>query len=240
MAMKKAILITGAGTGIGRETALLFAEKGQDVILVGRRLDKLQEVAALIKTKTLVIKTDMKNSKDVQALAQKVKSEFPNLGFIVNNAALFIPKSLEKTSEQEWKDTFETNVIGPALLIKELVGHLKEGSVVINIASTAGLRPLEGMMAYSTSKAALIHLTQSLALTYAARKISFHVICPGVVDTPIHGARDSVNLKEMAALHPLNAVGEPIDVARAVYFLATESRWMTGVVLPVDGGISLT
>ena len=121
------------------------------------------------------------------------------------------------------------------------------GNTTVNVASTAGLRPIAGMSPYTTSKGALISLTQSLALELAADQIRVHCVCPGVVETPIHitDKMDEMTKKSLrenwSKMHPLGRGGRPEDVAYGIYSLcAPGSEWLTGVVLPVDGGISLT
>ncbi|MBK9294031.1 MAG: SDR family oxidoreductase [Oligoflexia bacterium] len=239
---KQAVLITGAGSGIGEATAKLFSQNGHDVILVGRRLEKLNKVAKSLKTKAYVFKCDISNVSQVRKLSSEIKKKCPHLGILVNNAACFEQISFQKTSQKLWSQMLNTNLMGPVNLIYELIDLLikNKNSSVVNVASTAGLRPLSGMIAYSTTKAALIHLTQSLALEYANVNVKFHAVCPGVVDTPIHKGNRKEDLKEMGKWHPLGRVGTSEEVANAIYYLACQASWMTGVVLPVDGGISLT
>lgn len=241
MNKKPAVLITGAGTGIGEATALLFSKHGHDIVLVGRRLDKLKKVANKLKTKAFVYSCDISSLKDVLALTKDVSKKCPHLGILVNNAAMFEQTNFKNSSDQLWADMLQTNLIAPVRLIHGLLPlFLKnKDSVVVNVASTAGLRPLASMTAYSVSKAGLIHLTQSLALEFAQKNIRFHAVCPGVVDTPIHEGKRKESISEMDKWHPLGRVGKPGEVARAIYYLACESDWMTGVILPVDGGISL-
>lgn len=237
---QKAVLITGAGSGIGESTAIYFSERGYDVVLAGRNKDKLATVSERIRTQKTVLSVDLSKPQDAVFLAKEAIKIYPHLDCVVNNAAIYNYKSFLDQSDSDWSTMMETNLMGPARIIRTLIPHFKKrgGGSVINIASTAGLRPMANVSAYSTSKAALIHLTQSLALEFAADQIKFHVICPGIVDTPIHG-QNIENIRTMGSIHPLGRIGLPLDVAQAAYYLAAESQWMTGTVLPVDGGLNM-
>ncbi len=238
MAIKFPVLITGASSGIGKATARYFSDQGHAVVLVGRHKERLEEVASQLKSKSLVLAVDVRREPEIEFMVHESIKVFPDLKIVVNNAGVFERSSFHETSEESWAKISETNILGPVRIMRKIIPIFlkqKEG-MFVNIASSVGLRPVAGMAAYGTSKAALIHLTQTLALEYASRGLRFHGICPGVVETPIHGGRAT----EMAGAHPLGRVGTAEEVARAVYYLACESNWMTGVILPVDGGISLT
>lgn len=241
---KPAALITGAGSGIGAATARLFSCMGHDVVLVGRRKELLEETASTLQTKSFVLPASVRSGPEVDWVVAEAIKEAPHIGILVNNAGIFERKSFLESDDDLWTRTYETNLLGPVRLARGLVPHFKKkGGVIVNVASTAGLRPLEGMIPYSTFKAALIHLTQSLALECAPFQIRVHAVCPGIVDTPILGlpeANAEKKKQELASLHPLGRMGKPEDVAWAIYELTRpETGWMTGVILPVDGGISL-
>ena len=139
----------------------------------------------------------------------------------------------------------DINLKGCFQLSKIVIGEMKKngGGVIINNSSSLGIHPIANTAAYSASKAGMVSLTKSMALELAKDKIRVNCICPGVVDTPIHKMADEKEreyfLTSMAQMHPLGVVGSPDDVAYAALFLASdEAKWITGAVLPVDGGIS--
>lgn len=148
-----------------------------------------------------------------------------------------------------WLRQFEVNLMGPVRIARALFPYFKEhgGGSIVNVASTLGMRPTGPTSAYSASKAAMINWTQSLALEGGPAKIRANCVCPGIVDTPIHSFHSLQNLQkeqtlaQLNPLQPLGRIGQPEDVAKAVYFLGSDlSSWTTGSILAVDGGINLT
>lgn len=246
---KPTVLITGAGTGIGAATAKLYADHGHPVVLVGRRKELLEATAQVLKTKSTVIACDLRRGPEVQRLFSEAVRVAGPIGILVNNAGVYEPKNFLDTDDEGWAEIFQSNFFSCVRLSRVFIKHFLENKsgVIVNVASTAGLRPVSGLSAYTASKAALISLTQSLALEFAAQKIRVNCVCPGIVDTPIHADEkrpesETLNLhRDWHALHPLGRMGKPHEVAWAIYQLSIpESEWMTGVILPVDGGISLT
>ena len=153
-------------------------------------------------------------------------------------------------SDELWNECIASNLTGPFVVTRESLPLLRRGDsgVVINNASTLGLRPIAGSAAYCAAKAGMIRLTESTAIEEAPNGVRALAICPGVVDTPIHSSRSSDADRDQAAgfleaaatMHPLGRVGQPKDVADLVLFLASdEASWMTGSVIPIDGGIAL-
>ena len=149
--------------------------------------------------------------------------------------------TLDETGIELWDETFVVNVRGPFLLCRELGGMLQKGQgpAVVNVSSTLAVKAIPGMAAYNASKAALNQLTRSLALEWAPT-IRVNAVMPAVVDTPIHASRGmtSEQVQEMGAIHPLGRVGRPADVAAMIVFLLSDAAsWMTGAIIPVDGGM---
>jgi NAD(P)-dependent dehydrogenase (short-subunit alcohol dehydrogenase family) len=248
MKTKPAVLITGAGTGIGAATARIFSDNGHDVVLTGRRRHVLEETAEVLPGKTHVIPADLTDLSEIQALIKEATRQVPHLGILVNNAGIYSRGEFLKTGDREWTSMFESNLMSVVRITREIVPHFQKNSAgaIVNVSSTAGLRPLAGLAPYATVKAAVISLTQCLALELAPSQIRVNAVCPGIIETPIHGfekldkaAAEKVK-KQMSAMHPLGRMGQPEDVAWAIYQLCAEQAgWMTGVILPVDGGISL-
>jgi NAD(P)-dependent dehydrogenase (short-subunit alcohol dehydrogenase family) len=177
----------------------------------------------------------------VAALTAEVKRRWGALDGLVNNAGVAPMARLDETSVEEWDETFATNVRGPFLLCRELGSLLRAGTspAVVNISSTLAERAIPGMAAYNASKAALNQLTRSLALEWAPT-VRVNAIMPAVVDTPIHSLRgmSAEQVQAMGEMHPLKRVGRPQDVAEMIAFLLSgAASWMTGAIIPVDGGM---
>ena len=253
----KVALITGAGTGIGRAIALLFAQEGTQVVLVGRRREPLTEVAARAveltedehtEGKVLVMDGDISSEHTCTKVIERTQNGFGRLDILVNNAGTFARAGLLDTDEATWDDQIATNLTGTYLMTKAALPALVESKGnIINISSTCGIRPVPNTAAYSAAKAGVVSLTQTTALEYAPQGVRVNCIAPGVVETPMHlgNLESEADLEQfrtdMAAMHPLGRVGQPEDIAKAALFLASdEAVWVTGVVLPVDGGIALT
>ncbi len=239
VAPMKAAIITGAGSGIGRSTALLFAKNDFHVFLLGRDLQKLRATQMDCGERATPIVCDLFQQDHIESAVQQILSSGHSVEVLVNNAGTYVAKPLLETTEQEWIDQFQIHVMGAVRLITSLWPHFvknHKGSI-INVSSTLGMRPAANTSAYSAMKAAQINLTQTLALEGAPHKIRVNAVSPGIVDTPIHA---SGSVEKMHQAQPLGRVGHPEDIARAVFFLATDSSaWTTGAVLPVDGGINL-
>jgi NAD(P)-dependent dehydrogenase (short-subunit alcohol dehydrogenase family) len=237
--MKKAVVITGAGTGIGAASALEFSKSGYFVFLLGRRLEKLQEVATRCQESQTIV-CDVADSEQVKKAAAQIRDFSGTVQTLVNNAGIFERKSFEESDDGVWMRQFEINFFGAVRLTRELFPYFKskKSGYIVNVSSTLGLKPSAETAAYSSSKAAMINWTQSLALSGGPFGIRANCICPGLVDTPIHAPH---SLEKLNHLQPLGRVGTPEDLAQSIYFLGTElSSWTTGAVLSVDGGINLT
>jgi NAD(P)-dependent dehydrogenase (short-subunit alcohol dehydrogenase family) len=247
--MKKAVVITGAGSGIGEATALEFSRHDYFVFLLGRTSLTLEKVAKSLHGNGETIICDVKSISSVQAAALRVLS-YPGVQILtlVNNAGTFHLKPFEESSDDLWQDDFNSNLFGSVRITREFFPyfkHQKQGAIV-NVSSTLGLSPTAGTAVYSASKAAMVNWTQTLALEGGPFGIRSNCVCPGLVDTPIHAFHSApteekkVALEKMARLQPLQRIGTAAEVAQAIYFLGSESSsWTTGAVLAVDGGINL-
>ncbi|HEY8271886.1 MAG TPA: SDR family oxidoreductase [Pseudobdellovibrionaceae bacterium] len=247
--MKKAVLITGASSGIGQATALEFSRQGYFIYLMGRNKERLEETALRCCAGACLLSCDLKYPAQVEKRLNEIyENPLYRLEILINNAGVFKTHSMEEGSDEIWTEQFETNLLGPVRLTRLLIPYFKKyqkGSIV-NISSTLGLRPSSNTGAYSALKAALINWTQSLAQEAGAYGVRVNCICPGIVDTPIHSfnnlpeSQKQKVLEEMAKLQPLGRIGTPEDLAKSVYFIGSElSAWTTGAVLSVDGGIYL-
>jgi NAD(P)-dependent dehydrogenase (short-subunit alcohol dehydrogenase family) len=242
MSNSGAFVVTGAGSGIGQSIAVQIAERGHQVFGLGRDQAKLMNTSRLIRSGTFVFKAvDLACAEKTSSAVQEIQgwldqTSLPLLG-LVNNAGVYDNASFSETPDSIWERQFNSNLLSAVRLTRLLYPCLKAAapSSVLNISSTLGLRPIVGTSAYSALKAAMVNWSQTLALEWAPYQIRVNCICPGIVETPIHGTRVL-----SGSLQPIGRVGQPHDIAKAAWFLLSEdSAWTTGSVLTVDGGISL-
>ncbi len=235
------MIVTGASSGIGLDAARLLHEAGAEVCLVARRSEILAETAAELGERSWFSACDVSDPAQVEALAAEVKDRWGAADGLVNSAGIAPMATLDATDLETWNKVFNVNVLGPFLVCKALGPLLKEGDSpsVVNISSSLADRAIPGMMAYNTSKAALNHMTRCLALEWAPT-VRVNAIMPAVVDTPIHDGRGMSHddVEGLGAMHPLGRIGQPRDISSMVlYLLSDASSWMTGAIIPIDGGI---
>ena len=237
----KRVIISGASSGIGLETARMLVRGGAEVGLVARTAEPLAAVAEELGDAAWARAGDVADPDSVRGLAEEAANRWGAVDGLVNNAGVAPMATLDATETEVWDETFAVNVRGPFLLCRELGEVLRQGvgSAVVNVSSTLAVKAIPGMAAYNSSKAALNQLTRSLALEWAP-EVRVNAVMPAVVDTPIHALRGmtSEQVKEMGGLHPLGRVGRPADVAAMIIFLLSDAAaWMTGAIIPVDGGM---
>ena len=236
------MIVTGAGSGIGKSICKNLIEKGYTPILIGRTESKLKAVSEEL-NHSPYFPVDLSSENSIEELKTNYKS-LPEgtLKGIVNNAGVFKAQPFEQTTRKDWIDHFENNLLTAINTSKAFLELLKkEGGSIVNISSTLGVRPIPNTSAYSASKAALINLSSSMALELAPYKIRVNTVCPGIVDTPIHQPENRTSWKEDSSkLQPLGRIGEPQDISGVVcHLISDEAKWTTGTVIPVDGGILL-
>jgi NAD(P)-dependent dehydrogenase (short-subunit alcohol dehydrogenase family) len=247
--MKKAALITGASSGIGLATALEFSRNGYFVYLMGRNKEALTETALQCRAGASVLSCDLKDPAAVEKrLAEVFNNKIYRLEVLVNNAGIFTRGLIEESSDALWTEQFEVNMMGPVRVTRGLWSYFKAhgGGSIVNVSSTLGLRPTQDTAVYSAVKAAMINWTSSLAQEGGPHQIRVNCVCPGIVQTPIHGfdkmppeLRDET-LQQLQNLQPLGRIGAPEDIAKTIYFLGSPaSSWTTGSIVSVDGGINL-
>ncbi len=246
----KTALVTGAGTGIGRACAELFAADGAAVVLAGRRAEPLREAAEAIRSRggrALEQRCDVTRAADAEAAVRRAAAEFGGLHVVVNNAGYWMAANAEETSEEEWDKVLDTNLKGAFLVSKAALPELRRagGGAIINIGSILSLVGMKRRAAYTASKGGLALLTKAMALDHAAEGIRINCICPGLVETPLAQQAlaqfpdPQVELARRVAGIPAGRAGKPEDVARLAVFLASDdSSWMTGAVVPLDGGFT--
>jgi NAD(P)-dependent dehydrogenase (short-subunit alcohol dehydrogenase family) len=243
----KVALVTGGTTGIGRDTAVLFAKAGAKVVVSGRRETEGKETSNLIRAAGgdgLFVKSDVSKSSDVQSLVQKTVEKFGRLDIAFNNAGIegkWIP--LIEQSLEDWDAVIDINLKGTWLCLKyEIQQMLKQGGggSIVNMSSVAGLMGAAGAGVYCASKHGVIGLTRTAALENAAHGIRVNAVCPAVIETAMaeRAFADPEANKRVLALHPIGRFGKPIEVAEAVLWLCSgKSSFMTGHYIVLDGGM---
>lgn len=242
----KVAVVTGGTSGIGRETAILFAKAGAKVVVAGRREAEGEETVAKIReegAEALFVKTDVSKASDVQALIEKTAAEYGHLDIAFNNAGIegvWVP--IITQSEEDWDRTIDINLKGIWLSLKyEIKQMLKQrrGGAIANMASTMGYIGSAGAAAYTASKHGVIGLTKAAALEAAKSGIRINAICPAVIETSmsdrLFGA-PKVH-QHVKSYHPIGRFGKPSEVAEAVLWMCSDqASFMTGQSLILDGG----
>jgi len=244
--LNRVALITGGNRGIGLAAARLFAAEGAQVILLAQDQAKGESEASQIQN-AIFIRGDVSKAEDCQRAVEETIRLHGALDVLVNCAGvIYRNRTVEQTTEEEWDATFDVNVKGTFLMCKYAMPALRErkGSIV-NVASYVGLVGFAKTSAYAASKAAIVNLTRSMALDHAREGVRVNAVCPGSVDTEmIHDAwRKFGDVEEAQRLwaekHPIGRIASAGEVAQAILFLASdEASFITGVALPVDGGIT--
>ncbi len=246
----KRALITGAGSGIGRETALRFAAEGASVLVSDLRERDAAETAAAIERaggRAVSCALDATNASQAAAAIDLLVAHFGGADIVVNNAGVTIVGGVADLSEQDWDRQLAVNLKSVYVVSKAAWRHLQAGGggVILCTASIAGMWALPDDAAYCASKAGVIMLTKCMALDGARDRIRVNCVCPGFIQTPmIDGYFEDQADPEAArrfavGLHPLGRLGEPLDIAEGFLYLASdEARWVTGAALVVDGGLT--
>jgi NAD(P)-dependent dehydrogenase (short-subunit alcohol dehydrogenase family) len=239
----KVAFVTGAGTGIGRATALAFAKQGANVVVSGHHEENIQETARLIEAqggRALAVTCDVRHSEQVQAALKQTIDTFGRLDFACNNAGIdHGPEKLADVAEDEWDRIVDTNLRGVFLCMKyEIPLILKQGGAITNISSGAGVKGFPGV-AYGASKHGVVGLTRAAALEYADTNLRINAVCPGITDTPmmarVTGGTDE-GYQKVIAQEPIGRMGKPEELAAAVIWQCSEAAsFVVGQIMIVDG-----
>ncbi|MCI2109487.1 MAG: SDR family oxidoreductase [Acidaminococcaceae bacterium] len=245
-------VISGGTSGIGLATAKILLEKGARVIIVGRDRVKGQEAATYLGSQAAFVQADLSMVRECQkaagAILKVTDKSTPQtrpvqrqLDFLVNCAGTYEEERPEQITEEAYERVLNNNLKSTIFLTKELLPSLAKEAAIVNVASDAGISGNYGCSLYSAAKGAVVAFTRSLALDLAPY-IRVNCVCPGDVDTPLVAkqlAAGSYTKEEMAAVYPLGRIATPEEIARVIAFvLSPENSFMTGAIIPIDGGLT--
>lgn len=247
----KVVIISGASSGIGRATAVLFVKEGAQVVAIGRNEKELGDLRVDINTNGGSLKiqlADISETTQVERVVNDTIESFGQIDALINSAGIIMNGSIEDTSLDDWDKMMNINLRSMFYLMNRCVPYLAktEGNIV-NVSSVAGQRSFPNVLAYCVSKAAVDQLTRCSALELADKNIRVNAVNPGVVITNLHkrgGMEDDdyENFVENSKnTHPLGRVGKPEEIADLIYFLASDkASWITGATYEIDGGRAQT
>jgi len=245
---EKVAIITGAGSGIGRTTALLFSEEGAKVVVVDIDKARGQDTVDIITRKgreAILVPTDITDPSQVKSMVTKVIEAYGRMNILVNNAGIYVQGDIISTNEEQWDKIIAVNLRAAFLCCKYCIPQMIKsgGGVVINVSSEAGIVAIKNQVAYNVSKAGLISLTKSVAVDFASQNIRANCVCPGTTETPLVAfalakqADPERARREVEKIRPANRLGKPEEIAYGILYLASdESPYATGTVLSIDGG----
>jgi len=244
--LNKVVVVTGATSGIGEETALAFAREGAKLVIAGRRSKEgravLQKLNAIDK-EAIFIQTDVTSEQQNRILIKKTVDTFDRVDIAVNNAgAVGMNAPVTEQTEENYRQIFDVNVLGVLLSMKHQIKQMQRQKfgVIINMSSIAGLVGLAGGSVYHASKHAVLGLTKCASLEVAQTNIRINAVCPGVINTKMASELIGNNPKNkayLASLHAMNRLGKASEVSDAIMFLASDqASFITGQHLTVDGG----
>lgn len=246
-----AVLVTGGTSGIGAAVARAFGDAGAAVLLTGRDAGRGAEVAADIASDggtAEFMAADVTNTGACGRLVDAVLDRFGRLDVLVNNAGVIHSGDAQSTTDEQWNETIAVNLTAAFRMSRAAIPAIREqgGGSIVNIASDWALVGGQNAVAYCASKGGLLLMTKAMALDHAGENIRVNAVCPTEIMTPMltgefraAGKTDEEGLAALAEIIPMGRVGTPEEVARAVLFLASDqASFMTGVGLPVDGGVT--
>jgi NAD(P)-dependent dehydrogenase (short-subunit alcohol dehydrogenase family) len=240
----KVVLITGGASGIGEATAMKFANEGVKVVISDIQEEKGKKLVDRIKQKggdAIFIRADVSNEDDVRSMIRKVVDQYGRLDYAFNNAGVEGEQSpTHEATMENFNKVMNINVKGVWLCMKyEIEQMLKqgEGGAIVNTASVAGLVGFQGLSHYTASKHAVIGFTRTAALDYGEKGIRVNAVCPGVIDTPMVERAFGEDKDDLAETKPIGRLGQPEEIASAVFFLCSEeASFVHGHPLVIDGG----
>jgi 3-oxoacyl-[acyl-carrier protein] reductase len=229
-------LVTGASRGIGAGIARMAVERGDSVVMVARS-ESVEEVAAELGPRAHAVRIDLTEHGAGEAVVAATVERLGGLDVLVNNAAIHRGGRIEKLADGDFEAVVEANLVGPYRLCRAAVQAMEDGSAIVNIGAVVGFRGFPGDAPYGSSKAGLAGLTLVLAIELARRGITVNLVVPGFTETEMTGALDERAREKILSRVPMRRPAAASDVADVVGWVAA-SPYMTGAIVPVDGGLS--
>jgi NAD(P)-dependent dehydrogenase (short-subunit alcohol dehydrogenase family) len=242
---KSIAIVKGGASGIGLAITEKFVSKGILTIIIGRNPQNLNKAKDKLGELCVPIKFDLTDLKGIPGLVKKIINEYGRIDILVNNAGVNLKKEFTKVSDEEFNQIMQTNVTSIFVMSREVVKFMISGKRgnIINISSMASQYGLPNVIAYTASKSAIEGMTRAMAVELSPKGILVNCIAPGFIATDMSGKAfngDSERKRKVLSRTPLGKLGNPADVAEAAYFLSSDQAgYLTGVILPVDGGNSV-
>lgn len=245
----KVAIITGAGSGIGAATAVLFGKEGARVIVADIERKKGMDTVDLIKSnngEAIFIPVDVSIADSVKKMVKSAVETYGKLDILVNNVGVYLQADVVETSEKDWNMIIDINLKSAFFCCKYSIPEMlknRKGGVIVNVGSEAGIVGIKKQTAYNVSKSGIIALTKSIAVDFAKDNIRANCVCPGTTETALVKEALSRALdpekarRELEVVRPANRLGQPDEIAAGILYLASdESPYATGAILSVDGG----
>lgn len=244
-AQNKLAIVTGGASGIGYAISEKFVIEGIRTVIIGRNQQKLSDAKDQLGKLCIPVCFDLNDLQSIPKQVKQIADKYGSIDILVNNAGINLKKEFTKVSDGEFESIMHTNVSSVFAMSREVVKYMiKKGrGNIINISSMASQYGLPKVIAYTASKSAIEGMTRAMAVELSPRGILVNCIAPGFIVTDMSGKAlnsDVERMRKVISRTPLGKLGKPADVAEAAYFLASEkSGYLTGIVLPVDGGNSI-
>jgi NAD(P)-dependent dehydrogenase (short-subunit alcohol dehydrogenase family) len=236
----KVALITGGNSGIGKATAVLFAQRGYNVAIAARRTDALEQVKqelAQIQENIMAIAADVSISSEVNRMVDAVLSAWGQIDVLVHAAGVIHSGTILETDEHTWDQIIDINLKGTFLVNASVLKPMIERGqgAIVNVASDAGITGGRNLAAYCASKGGVVLLTKAMALDHARQGVRINALCPGPVATPMTEGLSAEEMEQWQSVLPIQRFASAVEVAEAAYFLA-HAEYATGSCLSLDGG----